>query len=620
MAKFPTVRTPTVEEVLDIADGYGLTLTVEDAESFRGLMEGTIASYHRLDDLAEPKLPVKYPRSTGYRPPPEENPYNAWYWKAEVKGKSNGPLKGKRVVLKDNICLAGVPMMNGATVLEGYVPDIDATVVTRILDAGGTIIGKAANTNLCVDGGSATTATGMVENPHKKGYTSGGSSAGSGVLVSIGEADMALGGDQGGSIRMPSCWCGIYGHKPTHGLVPYTGIFPIEMTLDHTGPMARTVSDVASLLQVIAGPDGQDPRQIGTKTQRYVSAVDKGAEGMKIGVVTEGFGHPESEEPVDSKVRAATERFKELGATVDEVSIPMHLDGPHIWNGVAVEGATAQMVKGNGFGNNWEGYYTTSLLDAYARGWHTRPDDLSETVEARHAARRVHAAQLPRPLLRQGAEPEPQAARGLRRGAGGVRRAGDADAANAGDQAAGAGLLARGECRSRAEHAGQHLPVRLHGPPGHDGALRHGGRFADRPDADRQALRRCDRHPGGRRLRDSRRLEVDVAGLCGRKLGGRRRFGGAPFIRCACPSVDAAGDAPVGGAGLVAGIAAHTGILERAADYCCPRAPPSWAIHGGLPVFDPTQDAIAHTVDVPVSELLVQQVRDPAAAPSRYGR
>ena len=381
MAKFPTVRTPTVEEVLDIADGYGLTLTVEDAESFRGLMEGTIASYHRLDDLAEPKLPVKYPRSTGYRPPPEENPYNAWYWKAEVKGKSSGPLKGKRVVLKDNICLAGVPMMNGATVLEGYVPDVDATVVTRILDAGGTIIGKAANTNLCVDGGSATTATGMVENPHKKGHTSGGSSAGSGVLVSIGEADMALGGDQGGSIRMPSCWCGIYGHKPTHGLVPYTGIFPIEMTLDHTGPMARTVSDVASLLQVIAGPDGQDPRQIGTKTQRYVSAVDKGAEGMKIGVVTEGFGHPESEEPVDSKVRAATERFKELGATVEEVSIPMHLDGPHIWNGVAVEGATAQMVKGNGFGNNWEGYYTTSLLDAYARGWHTRPDDLSETVK-----------------------------------------------------------------------------------------------------------------------------------------------------------------------------------------------------------------------------------------------
>ena len=485
MAKFPTVRTPTIEEVLDIAEGYGMTITVEDAESFQGLMAGTIASYHRLDDLDEPKLPVKYPRSPGYRPPPEENPYNAWYWKSEVKGAGRGPLKGKKVALKDNICLAGVPMMNGATVLEGYVPDIDATVVTRILDAGGTIVGKAANTYLCFDGGSATTATGMVDNPHKRGYTCGGSSAGSGVLVLTGEADMALGGDQGGSIRMPACWSGIYGHKPTHGLVPYTGIFPIEQTLDHTGPMARSVSDVAALLQVIAGPDGQDPRQIGTKTQRYVSAVDKGADGMKIGVVREGFGHPESDEAVDSCVRAAVQRFTELGATVDEISIPMHLDGPHIWNGIAVEGATALMLKGNGFGTNWEGYYATSLIDAYARGWRSRPDDLSETVKTRDDAGRVHAPELPRPLLRQGAEPEPPAARDLRRLARGIRRAGDADAADAGDQAAGAGLHARGICRRRAEHAGEHLPLRRHGPPGHDGALRQGGVVAHRPDADR---------------------------------------------------------------------------------------------------------------------------------------
>ncbi|CAI8047306.1 Amidase [Geodia barretti] len=330
MAKFPTVRTPTIEEVLDIAEGYGMTITVEDAESYRGLMEGTIASYHRLDDLDEPKLPVKYPRSTGYRPPPEENPYNAWYWKSEVKGRGGGPLKGKRVVLKDNICLAGVPMMNGATVLEGYVPDIDATVVTRILDAGGTIIGKAANTYLCFDGGSATTATGMVENPHKKGYTSGGSSAGSGVLVAIGEADMALGGDQGGSIRMPACWCGIYGHKPTHG----------------TGSLHRDL------------PHRADPRP-----------------HRPDGALGERRGGPA---PARSGPR---QRFTELGATVDEISIPMHLDGPHIWNGIAVEGATAMMLKGNGFGTNWEGYYATSLIDAYARGWRSRPDDLSETVK-----------------------------------------------------------------------------------------------------------------------------------------------------------------------------------------------------------------------------------------------
>tara|TARA_Y100001970_G_scaffold294370_1_gene451911 strand:+ start:12989 stop:14524 length:1536 start_codon:yes stop_codon:yes gene_type:complete len=381
MAKFPTVRTPTVEEVLDLGDDFGLNLSLEDAESFQGLMAGTIESYHRLDDLAEPKLPVNYPRTTGYRPPPEENRYNAWYWKSEVQGKKRGPLSGKKIVLKDNICLAGVPMMNGSSILEGYVPDIDATLVTRILDAGGTIVGKAANTNLCVDGGSATTATGMVENPHKKGYSAGGSSSGSAVLVSVGEADMGMGGDQGGSIRIPACWSGVVGHKPTHGLVPYTGVFPIEMTLDHTGPLARNVTDTALLLQAIAGPDGFDPRQGNCKTQDYIKALSKGVKGMKIGILKEGFGHEESEKVVDQKVKSAAKVFKSLGATVKEVSVPMHLDGIHIWNAIAVEGATELMLKGNGFGTNWEGYYTTSLLDAYAKGWRSRPNDLSETVK-----------------------------------------------------------------------------------------------------------------------------------------------------------------------------------------------------------------------------------------------
>ena len=381
MAKFPTVRTPTIDEVLDIAASFGLDITDADAASYQGLMAGTIASYHRLDDLVEPKLPVKYPRGRGYRPGPEENPYNAWYWKAEVQGSGSGPLAGKTVALKDNICLAGVPMMNGATVLEGYVPDVDATVVTRVLDAGATIVGKAQNTNLCFDGGSATCALGMVENPHKAGHSAGGSSSGSAVLVSIGEADMAFGGDQGGSIRIPACWSGVYGLKPTHGLVPYTGIFPIEMTLDHTGPMAANVTDVATMLSVIAGPDGLDPRQIGTTTQDYVGALSQGAEGITIGLLTEGFGHPESEAAVDDGVTAAIKRFESLGATVKEISVPMHRDGIHIWNAIAVEGATELMVKGNGFGTNWEGYYTTSLLDAYARGWRARPNDLSETVK-----------------------------------------------------------------------------------------------------------------------------------------------------------------------------------------------------------------------------------------------
>ncbi|MGD9537547.1 MAG: amidase [Alphaproteobacteria bacterium] len=381
MAKFSTVRTPSVEEILDIADSFGLTLSLDDAESFRGLMAGTVAAYSRMDDLPDPKLPVKYPRDPGYRPRPEDNKYNQWYWRCEVKGKKSGPLAGKRIALKDNICLAGVPMMNGATVLEGFVPDIDATVVTRVLDAGGTIIGKAANTYLCFDGGSHTTGTGMVENPRKPGYSSGGSSAGCAVAIAIGEADMSLGGDQGGSVRMPGAWTGVVGHKPTHGLVPYTGVFPIEATLDHCGPICSSARDAATLLQVIAGSDGYDPRQIGTKTQNYVAALDKGVGSLKIGVLKQGFGHPESEKVTDSKVKAAAEVLKKLGAEVREVSVPWHLHGLDIWTAIATEGATAQMLKGNGMGWNWEGYYATSLLDAYARGWRTRPNDLSETVK-----------------------------------------------------------------------------------------------------------------------------------------------------------------------------------------------------------------------------------------------
>src|SRR5215813_10064200 len=178
--------------------------------------------------------------------------------------------------------------------------------------------------------GSHTGAKGPVHNPYKMGYAAGGSSAGSGVVVALGEADMALGGDQGGSIHIPACWCGIYGMKPTHGLVPYTGIMPIEIFVDHTGPMTRTVTDNALLLEVIAGPDGYDPRQYAPRVQSYTDGLERGVRGMRIALVQEGFGRPESERAVDEKVRQGAELFKKLGATVEEVSIPMHLLGPAI--------------------------------------------------------------------------------------------------------------------------------------------------------------------------------------------------------------------------------------------------------------------------------------------------
>lgn len=377
------VKTPSVDDLARIAADFSLSVTTQDLESFRGLMADGIASYSRLDELTEPTLPVKYPRTPGFRPQPEDNPYNAWYWRTEIKGASSGLLAGKTVAIKDNVCVAGVPMMNGSNLLEGYIPEIDATIVTRILDAGGTILGKAVCENFCYSGGSHTSATGPVRNPHDQTRSTGGSSSGSGALVAAGIVDMAIGGDQGGSIRMPSSWCGIYGHKPTYGLVPYTGIGPIEMTLDHTGPMTRTVADAALMLEAIAGPDGLDPRQrAGLTGQAYTKALTGNIRGLRLGVVQEGFGWPGcSEKDVDDCVREAAQKFTRLGAEVKTISIPWHRDGLHVWRVIGTEGPLMLMVLGGGMGTNWKGHYTTSMLDAVTRGRLTRANDFSETVK-----------------------------------------------------------------------------------------------------------------------------------------------------------------------------------------------------------------------------------------------
>jgi amidase len=189
-----------------------------------------------------------------------------------------------------------------------------------------------------------------------------------------------MGGDQGGSIRMPASFCGIYGMKPTHGLVPYTGIMPIELTLDHTGPMTATVEDNALLLEVLAGPDGLDPRQYGAQANPYRESLGRGVKGLRIGVVEEGFGHVQSMPQVDAVVREAAERLGGLGATVETVSIPMHKLGQAIWLPIAAEGATMQMMLGNGFGFNWQGLYVTSMLDFHS-GWRNRADELSDTLK-----------------------------------------------------------------------------------------------------------------------------------------------------------------------------------------------------------------------------------------------
>jgi amidase len=375
-----TVKRATLDQLKSVAEDLNMPLTDARAAEFLALMQGSFDAYDLIEAMPDFKPVVKYPRTPGYRPEGEENKYNAWYVKTTIKGASGGKLAGKTIVVKDNVCVAGVPMMNGASTLEGYTPDLDATIVTRILDAGGTIVGKAHCEFFCLSGGSHTGALGPVHNPHKMGYSAGGSSSGSGALVAAGEVDMAIGGDQGGSIRMPASFCGIYGMKATHGLVPYTGVMPIESTIDHTGPMTATVADNALLLEVLAGADGLDPRQYSPKVAPYTAALGKGAKGLKIGVVKEGFGHPNSEKDVDERVKASAAHFARLGASVEEINLPMHSVGAAIWTPIALEGLQAQMMNGNGMGFNWKGLYTTSLLDAHA-AWRSRANELSDSLK-----------------------------------------------------------------------------------------------------------------------------------------------------------------------------------------------------------------------------------------------
>jgi amidase len=373
-------QAPTVSDLRQVAAQLNLKLTEADLAEFLTLMGDACRAYEAIDAMPDFLPAVKYPREPGYRPKAAENKYGAWYVKTNIKGAAAGPLSGRRVVLKDNICLAGVPMAGGTSILESFVPSVDATVVTRILDAGGEIAGKAVCENFSTSGGSHTCAQGPIHNPHKHGYSAGGSSSGCAALVAAGEVDMAIGGDQGGSIRLPSSFCGIYGMKPTHGLVPYSGIMSMETTIDHTGPMTASVRDNALLLEVIAGPDGMDGRQKGANAELFTEALKAGVRGCRIGIVREGFGQPNSEPEVDAKVRAGAERFRKLGATLDEISIPMHPLGAAMFTPVAAEGCTRQMMLDNGFGQNQQGLALLDLRDANA-AWQERTKELPDTLK-----------------------------------------------------------------------------------------------------------------------------------------------------------------------------------------------------------------------------------------------
>lgn len=308
---------------------------VEDFGTLPGALNQSITSILEEDDyIPKPDL-TKYPRTEIHIP--DDTDKGGWATKCTAKSTqpTNDLLKGKTIALKD-MALAGVRCTNGTNAIPNWVPELDATIATRIMDAGGTIAGKAACENACLEGVSDTSCTGSVHNPYADGYSCGGSSSGSGRLVATGSVDMAIGCDQGGSIRIPASMCGLVGLKPTWGLVPYTGIISLECTIDHAGPMTETVQDAATFLEAIAGSDGIDDRQPpflpseylehGSRLERWLGSVDKDKPlaGIKVGLLDEGFALPNMDSNVQNLCSQAADKLHDLGAEITKVSIPSH--------------------------------------------------------------------------------------------------------------------------------------------------------------------------------------------------------------------------------------------------------------------------------------------------------
>jgi aspartyl-tRNA(Asn)/glutamyl-tRNA(Gln) amidotransferase subunit A len=239
---------------------------------------------------------------------------------AEQKaGHLRGPLHGVPIAVKDNIDTAAVRTTGGSAVFEDRVPTQDAPVVARLKDAGAVIIGKT-NLQEFAMGGGETSFWGPARNPWNLAHNTGGSSSGSGAGVSAGLAYGALGTDTGGSVRMPASYCGIVGLKPTYGLVPIRGIIPLTLSLDHCGPMTRTVEDTALMLNVIAGYDKLDITSVEHGREDYVSALAQPIAKLRLGIPAGYFDgvHPE----VAAAIQAAIDLLAKMTSGVKDVSLP----------------------------------------------------------------------------------------------------------------------------------------------------------------------------------------------------------------------------------------------------------------------------------------------------------
>ena len=281
-------------------------------------------------------------------------------------GLDPGPLAGVPVALKDNLCTVGIPTTCSSKILAGWLPPYDATVVSRLRDAGAVAIGKTNLDEFAMGSSTENSAFGPTRNPWDLGRVPGGSSGGSAAAVAAGMVPLAFGSDTGGSIRQPAALCGIVGVKPTYGVVSRYGLIAFASSLDQIGPFATTVADAALGLEVIAGHDPMDSTSLDRPAPSLLATLDEGVSGLRVGIVADFLS--EGSECGDAVV-AAAEALAVAGAKVDQVRIPDLLLGLPAYYVIAPAEASSNLSRYDGvrYGLRVDGP-DTETMNARTRG------------------------------------------------------------------------------------------------------------------------------------------------------------------------------------------------------------------------------------------------------------
>lgn len=389
-------------ELAEHAAALGLPLGAEvaaDLAALVGDLTEPLVDAERLDGDGDRGRLASPVAAAGRRPRPGEDPLGAVVRWLDAPPLGDGPLAGVRVAVKDAIAVAGAPLAAGFPPLGRFVAERDSAVVTRLRAAGARIVATTRMDCLGMAAGGETCGDGEVRNPHDPTRTAGGSSGGAAASLSLPGVDVAVGCDQGGSIRVPASWCGLLGLKPTRGLVPTAGTVGIEATLDHVGPLARTVGELAATLdalvtpapgdvagasadladglpladqtgvaQAAAAPRAAEPSPSQAFTRAVADAPTR-LDGLRVGVLAEGLSAATGVEPqTAASARDAARALAALGAAVRTVTAPEHLRAGGATLVINFAGIVALLAGASGldFGDGPSPRFARALRDALA--------------------------------------------------------------------------------------------------------------------------------------------------------------------------------------------------------------------------------------------------------------